>query len=75
MNCFSRPPRNRKVTFNNKVRCKIYIREESRKEKLIRLRDLHNEYQNGKINNDVVKLRELLKLIDEYKKNKCRNIK
>ena len=70
MNCFSRPQRIRKVTFNNKVRCKIYIRELNRKEKLLRLKVLRDEYQKGNINNDVEKLRELLKLIEEYKKNK-----
>lgn len=69
MNCFSRPPRIRKVTFNNKVRCKIYIRELNRKEKLIRLNNLYDEYKKGNIN-DVKQLQELLKLFQEYKKNK-----
>lgn len=56
MNCFSRPPRIRKVTFNNKIRIRFYEREESRKEKIERLENLNNKYM------------KLLKLYEEKNK-------
>lgn len=56
MNCFSRPRRNKLVTFNNKIRIRFYEREESRKEKIERLQKLNNEYM------------KLLKLYEEKNK-------
>lgn len=63
MNCFSRPQRIRKVTFNNKIRIRLYEREETRNEKLKRLEKLNNEYM------------KVLKLIEMREKNKCKIIK
>lgn len=63
MNCFSRPQRTRKVTFNNKIRIRLYEREETRNEKLKRLEKLNNEYM------------KVLKLIEMREKNKCKIIK
>lgn len=63
MNCFSRPQRIRKVTFNNKIRIRFYEREETRNEKLKRLEKLNNEYM------------KVLKLIEMREKNKCKIIK
>jgi len=63
MKCMARPRSKKRVTFYNKVLIKIYIREETRKEKIERLQELNKKYikllklyeDQKKINNNIIK--------------------
>lgn len=63
MKCMSRPRSKKRVTFYNKVLVKIYIRDETRKEKIERLQELNKKYikllklyeDQKKINNNIIK--------------------